>query len=185
MKRYTLEGLPNFCKDLDLEVEIDTDQNLYDLLWDVTGQISIDGEPKVYFMPLRGDFGMKVRINRDKDEATIWFIGIDENNCQIIFSDQERPPIPRECYYVNVYLDDLGYGGPEEGGWYYDVSEVREINTVSTWDEAIKLKRELEEGLFSNEGRPSIHSVLSRGQYRVMIEANPGESEPKRKPDYC
>ena len=29
-------------------------------------------------------------------------------------------------WYVNIYKVDRAYGGPEEGGWYYDVGELVE-----------------------------------------------------------
>ena len=32
----------------------------------------------------------------------------------------------RMDWYVNIYKVDRAYGGPEEGGWYYDVGELVE-----------------------------------------------------------
>lgn len=85
--------------------------------------------------------------------------------------------------YVNVYLDDREYGGPEEGGWWYDTSRIRRV-VPTTREHAEELKKRLELE-FSNEGRRSdIGSVLSEGRYRVAIEPSYGQTTPETRPRY-
>jgi len=85
--------------------------------------------------------------------------------------------------YVNVYLNDRCYGGPEEGGWWYDTLEP--VYCVpTTLDHAVKI-REILEKEYSNEGRRPIESVLSEGVYVVYIQLHTPEYSPKEKPYYC
>ena len=86
--------------------------------------------------------------------------------------------------YVNVYLIDKAYGGPEEGGWWYEFGEIINVYPVSNERTAKRLKSRLENGTYSNEERVSIDSVLSEGEYSVVIEHSPGISWPQRKPYY-
>lgn len=76
-------------------------------------------------------------------------------------------------YIVSVFKIDRAYGGPEEGGWWYDCGElVRTIRIFSNYDHALKFYRRLNERLDAtlNVGRRSIGSVLSEGKYRAMID---------------
>lgn len=87
--------------------------------------------------------------------------------------------------FVNVYLVDREYGGPEEGGWYYDSGRLHSSTQVVDDDAAEAKKAELQLMCDQlNEGRPPIHSVASYGQYRVYIEEEPGENFPKVRPHY-
>jgi len=87
--------------------------------------------------------------------------------------------------FVNVYLEDKGYGGPEEGGWWFDCGELIRCEVWPTEEAAKARAAELEGGEYSNEGRRSRSSVLSEGEYVVGVEAQPGERHwPKTKPRY-
>lgn len=87
---------------------------------------------------------------------------------------------------VAVFLMDRAYGGPEEGGWWYDcgtpADEYAQYTKGFTDEiEAIKYSAELDqiiekEGL--NEGRREIGSVLSTGRYEAWVS----EGNPKRFP---
>jgi len=84
--------------------------------------------------------------------------------------------------FVNIYLHDRAYGGPEEGGWWYDVGELLESHAVpSSEAEALAAAKEQE---FSNEGRRPVSSVLSEGIYIVRIDERPGRNYPARRPRY-
>lgn len=81
--------------------------------------------------------------------------------------------------FVNVYLVDRAYGGPEEGGWYYNYGEIQvsygfKGQSRRSRKKAEKLREKLENGEFSNKGRKPIWSVNSRGEYRVNIEDKMG-----------
>ena len=85
--------------------------------------------------------------------------------------------------YVNVYIEQLVYGGPEEGGWYYHAGELVESISVDTKCEAEELHKKME-SKWSNDGRRPISSVLSNGEYCVCIEDHFAESYPKYRPHY-
>lgn len=87
-------------------------------------------------------------------------------------------------WYVNVYLEDRAYGGPEEGGWYYHTAEVLDTRYVKSESEAEILKEKLEKE-YDNAGRAEISSVLSEGRYTVRIERRRGKNEPQYQPMYC
>ena len=90
-------------------------------------------------------------------------------------------------FYVNVYLIDRAYGGPEEGGWWYDYGEaIRCMGSFKTYSKAVGVQCKVE-NLFVNKinkGRRSIGSVLSEGVYYVAIEHHPVENYPKVRPHY-
>lgn len=83
--------------------------------------------------------------------------------------------------FVNVYEVDRIYGGPEEGGWWYNAGTVVESIEVAA-SEADALAAELEKD-FPNTGR--VGSVLYRGgDYRVCIEDEEGKDYPEETPHY-
>lgn len=86
--------------------------------------------------------------------------------------------------YVNVYLVDQAYGGPEEGGWWYLCGEPVESIVADSEGHAKELAISLEAGRYNNAGRRPIHSVLSEGEYDVRIEQHFARPFPERKPHY-
>lgn len=108
--------------------------------------------------------------------------------------------IPPDClYWVGVYLVDRAYGGPEEGGWYYDCGELVTDRSFyeghsdylprTFLDEkqahafAKTIDKWLEES--HNVGRREISSVLSEGRYYAMVmEGILPHHYPERKPHY-
>jgi hypothetical protein len=83
--------------------------------------------------------------------------------------------------FVNVYLVNRHFGGPEEGGWYYDAGELIESHATTEDDETL-VPQLVEQ--FSNAERPPLHSVMSNGVYRVVVEDKPGEDWPETTPHY-
>lgn len=99
-----------------------------------------------------------------------------------------------ECY-ANLYLQDRAYGGPEEGGWWYDVrtpadgdwdTEPPQHGHFPTPDEALAAAEQLQEWCErENFNRRPPSSVLSEGHFVVRVEAWPAEPSPKNRPHYC
>ena len=101
--------------------------------------------------------------------------------------------------YVNLYMHDRAYGGPQEGGWWYDtyapVSEEDaewehakppKFGLFATEAKAEDARNELEGWCnLANETRRSPSSVLSEGHYVAMLEAWPAEYQPSSRPFYC
>ena len=88
--------------------------------------------------------------------------------------------------YVNVYLIDRAYGGPEEGGWWYDTGELVRSTQCDT-EAAAEVKRAEEEAACNveNHGKPDISSVRSEGRYAVRVESEAGADYPAARPHYC
>lgn len=89
--------------------------------------------------------------------------------------------------FINVYHVQQAYGGPEEGGWYYDVSIPVRTLDVSDADPELQLKllevfkRRWTDG---QDMTRDYYSVNARGIYRVRLEDHEGEATPKTRPHY-
>ena len=94
----------------------------------------------------------------------------------------------RTVYVVAVYLCDRAYGGPEEGGWWYDTGEMaRIIRTFKDEERAVahatRMNRLLDATI--NKGRREISSVLSDGRYCAEVHENIAPHHyPERRPHY-
>ena len=87
--------------------------------------------------------------------------------------------------YVNVYLVTRHYGGPQEGGWWYNNCDLEECVPCRSELFAKRVAEHFKAGDYSNEDRRSIYSVLGdAGEYCVAIEDSPGESTNGYTP-YC
>jgi hypothetical protein len=104
---------------------------------------------------------------------------------------------PLQC--VAVYLEDRQYGGPEEGGWWYDAGELVTdaafyVDNLITPPMAyadpdvaagveVALQLLLDAG--PNVGRRSTSSMLSTGRYVARVEDFPPPlGYPAEKPHY-
>lgn len=114
--------------------------------------------------------------------------------CMFCPEEEQDSPYPgpvvrpwEDNIYVNVYHAQQAFGGPEEGGWWYDVLEPIESRLCHSREEALAEFQKLEErwekiSKEENQGRP-YHSVLSRGEYRVSVEPHFAEVD-NRRPRY-
>lgn len=107
--------------------------------------------------------------------------------------DEKKP----DFYTVSVFLVDRAYGGPEEGGWWYDTgtpcTEIfEELGTyklpqITTDKEYAFARRKVMQQLLDatlNVGRPSIGSSISRGKYRAVVSDNFPVAYPAERPRY-
>ena len=96
---------------------------------------------------------------------------------------------------VAVFLVDRAYGGPEEGGWWFDTGTVADPDTAGDipcprWfineDEARDFKDELQARLDNgiNVGRREIGSLLSEGRYEAITCDGWPQNFPARRPHY-
>jgi hypothetical protein len=87
----------------------------------------------------------------------------------------------RGSVLVGVYHVDRCYGGPEEGGWWFDAWQhvASRLVPEPQWP-AIKAEL-LEE--YPDDGR-SLSSVLSRGVTEVILENQVGQFTTKERPHY-
>ena len=87
--------------------------------------------------------------------------------------------------WVNVYLTDRAYGGPEEGGWGYDYG-LPELGIACFSDEeADEILQEMRAVCdMWNEGRRPVSSVLSDGIFWATIEDDKPKPWPEERPHY-
>jgi len=95
------------------------------------------------------------------------------------------------AYTVAVYLCDRAYGGPEEGGWWYDCGVPSEEHAHFTRGfkrekAAYAYARRLNERYAEqwNQGRRDISSVLSEGQFYAEAHEGTPAPYPKVRPHY-
>ena len=100
-------------------------------------------------------------------------------------------PMPPITYIVAVYDTGLKYGGPEEGGWWYDAGRlVRMVRMFRSeqraYDYAQKLNARLRSREFGpNKGKHEYTSVLSEGEVAAQVHENScPEFFPDRTPRY-
>ena len=111
--------------------------------------------------------------------AVVWDDSID----RIAIDDGDIPDKPR--LYVNCYMIDQAYGGPEEGGWYYTVGRPIESRLADDDIEAEDILAERRAyGEEQNFGRPEIYSVISEGRFAVWRESHYARVFPDVKPYY-
>jgi len=92
---------------------------------------------------------------------------------------------------VSVFMIDQSYGGPEEGGrWYQtgypDCDYERFTRLFRSESRARHYAQRLEYHLIRhlNKGRPSISSVLSQGRYEALVCDGMPKAFPEERPYY-
>jgi hypothetical protein len=121
------------------------------------------------------------RFNVDYDE-------LPEECTPLQFSDPVQitneyvNPDGTQAYFVTVYEIDRCYGGPEEGGWWYDAGEPIRFYVCRSHDEAQDVREQLSNGEFPTTGKR--YSVLGGEDYSIGIGLRPGEAFPDKIPHY-
>jgi hypothetical protein len=84
--------------------------------------------------------------------------------------------------YVNVYEIDREYGGPEEGGWYYDSGRVVDSRQVHGASQQAAAVREFQARYPRTNKAGTV--LYAGGDYRVRVEDAPGANYPTERPHY-
>lgn len=92
-------------------------------------------------------------------------------------------------FYVALYFCQQCYGGPEEGGWYYDSGERKgKVKAFATKQEARKFQERAQRCMdaWHEENKVPLHSSVSRGAYHVEFHGNdyPPDHYPETRPFY-
>ncbi len=96
---------------------------------------------------------------------------------------------------VAINLVDRSYGGPEEGGWWYDCGEPSQSPSLVRWtrvltneDEACVYCRRLNETVVPRrnrkERRRTRFSVISDGDYGAVVHDGYPAAWPETRPHY-
>lgn len=80
-------------------------------------------------------------------------------------------------FYVTVEGISRSYGGPEEGGWWYDRRTILAIRRVYTVSAALRTIRELREEF--PQPRYNRFSCANRGENDIRIAVCYDESDPR------
>ena len=114
-----------------------------------------------------------VRVDPEFEFGEMVFEGIDETcGC----------PCHWGRFYVNVYLLNRQYGGPEEGGWWYDTGEPLSSMPLDTLHKA-EAERDRLAVHFPSTG--SRYSVAAReADYGIEIESRFAQPWPEQTPRY-
>ena len=95
----------------------------------------------------------------------------------------------RTRYVVAIYDCAQAYGGPEEGGWYYDTGSLLRIHSVhsnedAAYDRCRRLNRHLN-AMQESAGKRPYTSAASDGWYMADVYENTApEGFPARRPHY-
>lgn len=117
--------------------------------------------------------------------------GDDGPEGEMVCEECERP-LRSDRYdgarFVNIYEVNRGYGGGEEGGWWYDYGQIVKSFPVegdrqNAQDAMIAVQKVVDE--WNDDGRNrDISSVNCEGNFQCWIQDHPGRDFPDRKPHY-
>lgn len=100
----------------------------------------------------------------------------------------EHEPEPRivmpdgsAALFVNVWGVSRVYGGPEEGGWWYDTGECIKTVVCTSRDEADRVRNEQREEFPMTSRR---YSMIGGDDWDVTIDDEPGKFFPEERPHY-
>ena len=99
----------------------------------------------------------------------------------ILVHEDNLEPAP---WYVNVYEEDRGYGGPEEGGWWYDISEPVHSERFDNERDAEAYAESIKDEYPEQGDRPVSSVIYSGGAHTIRIENHPPVEQPTSRPHY-
>ena len=121
--------------------------------------------------------------NSMTQDAIVSFVDKVLNNLARWPDDQKSPR------FISVYATTRHYGGPEEGGWWYNVSDCLQSKPIPPCDgEHLKsvltsvIERWCEE--YQSEHHGDIYSVLGGSEVWFSLEYHAGESHDVSRPRY-
>lgn len=86
--------------------------------------------------------------------------------------------------YVNVYLVNLAYGGPEEGGWYYDEGKPIHSLPAKNIRRALRTKSRLARRFDNLRPLQRRSNVNGGPDLEIFLEDHPARYFPERRPRY-
>lgn len=87
--------------------------------------------------------------------------------------------------YVNAYDHNRSYGGPEEGGWWFDTGTLLASIPCYSEEHIEAAKKVLKEAFGPQfERHHDIGSVICEGVLQILVEDEPGKDYPTQRPHY-
>lgn len=114
------------------------------------------------------------------DSGDEW-IRVQTNKVEQLFIDDVGNVRPIR-WWVAIYEMDMGYGGPEEGGWWYDIGTVQSVFAAKSREDAYALRERLESMVESTGDYSSV--LYSGGDYRVRVCSDYPQNYPETTPYY-
>ena len=110
----------------------------------------------------------------------------DAINAIVCLSADAGRPAPEVPFHLNEYRTNRAFGGPEEGGWWYDTGVfVASHGAYATVEDAAAARDATANWLAARrEGLHPPDSVLCTGWPVLYIESNPGADFPVARPRY-
>lgn len=108
------------------------------------------------------------------NDLSLWTVNLTANKFRNADGSQ--------AYFVNKYEIYRCYGGPEEGGWWFDAGCYEESYIVSSYEAAVELRNQLHIADDDEWERNGFRSSNREIGYR--IELHPGKDYPERAPHY-
>lgn len=91
-----------------------------------------------------------------------------------------------ERFYVSQYTVDRHYGGPEEGGWWYDWEDLDGVVAeFADKDEAFSYARACNGFIRDQFGEAERFSVHGSPDKACYVESVVGEHQTTERPHYC
>jgi hypothetical protein len=107
-----------------------------------------------------------------------------DGTCESSTKNEHDDFTPGRLFWVGMYDTDRAFGGPAEGGWWFDYgelvtdarlyAEIGHLPSVHTHRSEAQTARDAMRLALAplNEGRPKIGSVCSRGVYDAQMHEN-------------
>ncbi len=122
-----------------------------------------------------------VRSHDHEPDETCWLCGNSRRRCEckpIIVLEEETFTLDVDTCFVNVYHVNRVWGGPEEGGWWYDAEEIK-ASVPSSYDASGAMYETLFNRFHYLDDPQPLHNVNSDGKLRIRIEDEPGRNTPR------
>lgn len=108
------------------------------------------------------------------------------------WNGQDDPPKRERRYTVTIFILDQAYGGPEEGGWWYETGAPTTdalksyTRTFTSAEAAARYAEFLNRTIVEewNEGRYPLSSVCCDGIYRAVWDKGTPKPFPSHRPHY-
>lgn len=101
-----------------------------------------------------------------------------EEDCAYLSIDDE------DAFYVTAYAITRHYGGPEEGGWWYNWHQVIDEAGPFETDEEAEASREALKTKHADVAHGDIYSMAGGVALAVYVEDTPRDSESTERPHY-